>query len=176
MWVQLLRAYPSDTPVVVQQIERVALLQLLVAVLWDGRPLTLDGASGTGGPGCLCVAGRQVVYDGKTVSGLSDGGWPELPGPERMSILEMLAFVPADGDIAVRGRHASHANLWLTSGFPLGDQLSAWTISGAPTPGGEVLLPFDLSLLTTPQEVLNDALLPLLRSAEVWDGSAPSPV
>ena len=174
MWAQLLRAHPDSTRVVVWQAERLALLQLLVATLWDGRTLQVEAPSRAPLPGAWCLDGTQVAYDGQTVCCLGDGGWPDLAGPARMSTLDMLAFAPAHGEIAVRGRQASHGDLWLALGAPLGNQLSAHpaAVLPMPVPRSEVLAQFDLACLATPHDVLNDALLPLLRCTEVWERAA----
>lgn len=174
VWAQLLRAHPDNTCVVVWQAERLALLQLLVAALWDGRTLQVEAPSRAPLPGAWCLDGRQVAYDGQTVCCLGDGGWPDLAGPARMSTLDMLAFAPAHGDIAVRGRQASHGDLWLALGVLLGNQLSAQpaAVLPVPVPRSEVLAQFDLASLATPHDVLNDALLPLLRCTEVWERAA----
>ena len=182
VWAQLLRAHPDSTRVVVWQAERLALLQLLVAALWDGRTLQVEAPSRAPLPGAWCLDGRQVAYDGQTVCRLGDGGWPDLAGAARMSTLDMLAFAPAHGDIGVRGRQASHGDLWLALGAPLGaplgNQLSAQPAAvlpvpvPVPVPRSEVLAQFDLASLATPHDVLNDALLPLLRCTEVWERAA----
>jgi len=174
VWAQLLRAHPDSTPVVVWQVERLALMQLLVAVLWDGRTLQLEAGSRAPLAGAWCLDGRQLAYDGQTVCRLGDGGWPDLAGLARMSILDMLAVAPAHGDMAVRGRYVSHGDLWLALGAPLGDQLAAQTAAVLPVavPRTEVLAHFDLVSLATPHDVLKDALLPLLRCTEVWEQPA----
>lgn len=172
-WAQLLRTQADSTCVVVRRIERLALLQLLVAVLWDGRTLQI----GTAGPSLLsgvwCVDGREVLHAGQTLCRLGEGGWPDLAGPERLSILDMLAVAPADGDIAVHGQQATHGALWLALAAPLGQPQPAAAAVPAPGPAcTEVLAPFDLAALATPHDVLNDALLPLLRCTEVWEPAA----
>jgi hypothetical protein len=180
VWAELLRSQPDSPCVVVWQAERLALLQLLVAALWDGRTLQVQAASRTSVPalvpGAWCLDGRHVAHDGQAVCRLGDGGWPDLPGPAGMSTLDMLTFAPAHGDIAVHGRQASHGDLWLALGAPLGDQPSARLAPGASVPSSlpksEILAPFELGSLTTPQDVLNDALLPLLRCTEVWERGA----
>jgi hypothetical protein len=174
VWAQLLRAHPDRTRVVVWQTERLALLQLLVAVLWDGRTLQIEAPSPAPLPGAWCLDGRRVLHDNQTVCHLGDGGWPDLVGPARMSILDMLAVAPAHGDIAVQGRLASHGDLWLALGAPLGHQPAAQpaAVLPVPVPRSEVLAHFDLAALATPHDVLNDALLPLLRSTEVWERAA----
>lgn len=174
VWARLLRSQPEDTPVVVRQTDRLALLQLLVAALWDGRSLQIDTASATLADAAWQVDGREVLLDGQPVCLLGEGGWPDLAGPVRLSILEMLAFVPAHGDLCVQGERASHASLWLAAGQPLARALSAQALAGAPQPAHEVLAPFDMASLTTPQALLDDALLPLLRSTEVWETAALS--
>ena len=100
-----------------------------------------------------------MAYDGQTVCRLGDGRWPDLAGAARMSTLDMLAFASAHGD------------LWLALGAPLGNQLSAQpaAVLPVPVPRSEVLAQFDLA---TPHDVLNDALLPLLRCTEVWERAA----
>ena len=174
VWAQLLRAHPDSTRVVVWQAARLALLQLLVAALWDGRTLQLEVPPREPLPGAWCLDGRQVAHDGQAVCHLGDGGWPDLAGPARMSTLDMLAVAPAHGDIAVRGRQASHGDLWLALGAPLGNQLSARPSAALPVPvqRSEVLTHFDLATLATPHDVLNDALMPLLRCTEVWERAA----
>lgn len=174
VWAQLLRAQPDSTRVVVRQVERLALMQLLVAALWDGRTLQVEAGCRTPLPGAWCLDGRQLAYDGQTVCRLGDGGWPDLAGLARMSTLDMLAVAPAHGDIAVRGRQASHGDLWLALGAPLGDQLAAQTTAVLPVavPRTEVLAHFDLVSLATPHDLLKDALLPLLRCTELWEHPA----
>lgn len=189
VWAELLRSQPDSPCVVVWQAERLALLQLLVAALWDGRTLQVQAGSGARThppvPGAWCLDGRHVAHDGQAVCRLGDGGWPDLAGPAGMSTLDMLAFAPAHGDIAVHGRQASHGDLWLALGAPLADQLTARRLlagagagagAGAaaplPLPKSETLAPFELASLTTPDDVLNDALLPLLRCTEVWEREA----
>jgi hypothetical protein len=181
-WAQLLRAHPDSARVVVRQTERLALLQLLVAALWDGRTLQVDPPSSASElatspapwPDAWCLDGRQMAYEGQTVCHLGDGGWPDLAGPARISTLDMLTFAPAHGDIAVRNRHISHSDLWSALGAPLGQPLAAQpaAASPAPAPRSEVLAPFDLTALATPHDVLNDTLLPLLRCTEVWERAA----
>ena len=141
---------------------------------WDGRTLQVEAPSRAPLPGAWCLDGRQVAYDGQTVCCLGDGGWPDLAGPACMSTLDMLAFAPAHGEIAVRGRQASHGDLWLALGAPLGNQLSAHpaAVLRMPVPRSEVLAQFDLACLATPHDVLNDDLLPLLRCTEVWERAA----
>jgi hypothetical protein len=101
-----------------------------------------------------------------------------MAGPARMSTLDMVAFAPAHGDILVHDQQLSHGDLWLALGAPLADQLTARLAAGAaapsplPLPTFETLAPFDLGSLTTPHDVLNDALLPLLRCTEVWEREA----
>jgi hypothetical protein len=180
VWAQLLRSRPDSHCVVVRQAERLSLLQLLVAALWDGRTLQVQAGSGVSAgapvPGAWCLDGRHVSHDGQAVCRLGDGGWPDLAGPAHMSTLEMLAFAPSHGDIAVDGRQASHGDLWLALGAPLADQLTARLVSGAvaplPLPTSETLAPFELASLTTPHDVLNDALMPLLLCTEVWEREA----
>ena len=103
-----------------------------------------------------------MAHDGQTVCRLGDGGWPDLAGAARMSTLDMPAVAPAHGD------------LWLALGAPLGNQLSAQpaALLPVPVPRSEVLAQFDLACLATPHDVLNDALLPLLRCTEVWERAA----
>lgn len=181
VWAQLLRMQPASTRVVVWQADRLALLQLLVAALWDGRTLQVDAGSGAPLPDAWCLDGRQVLHAGQTVCPLHAGGWPDLAGPARMSTLEMLAGAPAHGDIAVRGLQASHGDLWLALGAPLADQPAAPPAAEpplpvpSPLPATEVLADFDLAALATPHRVLNDALLPLLRCTEVWERAALPP-
>jgi len=174
VWTQLLRAHPASTRVVVWQAERLALMQLLVAALWDGRTLQVEATSRVPLSGAWSLDGRQVAHDGQTVCHLGDGGWPDLVGPARMSTLDMLAVAPAGGDIAVRGRQASHGDLWMELGAPLSNQLPARPTAVLPVsvPRSEVLAHFDLASLATPHDVLNDALLPLLRCTEVWERAA----
>jgi hypothetical protein len=196
VWAELLRSQPDSPCVVVWQAERLALLQLLVAALWDGRTLQVQASSRASAsasarapvPGAWCLDGRHVAHDGQTVCHLGNGGWPDLAGPAGMSTLDMLAFAPAHGDIGVHGRQASHAELWLALGAPLADQPTARLATGLaadaaapsplplplplPLPKSEILAPFELGSLTTPQDVLNDALLPLLRCTEVWEREA----
>lgn len=174
VWAQLLRAHPDITSVVVWQAERLALVQLLVAALWDGRTLEIEAPSDGLRADTWCLDGRQLVRDGQPVCHISDGGWPHLECPDRLSILDMLAVAPAHGDIVVHGQQASHGDLWLALGAPLGHQLSsrANTAPQEPPPAPEVLAQFDLACLATPQDVLNDALVPLLRSTEVWERAA----
>jgi hypothetical protein len=174
VWAQLLRAHPDRTRVVVWQAERLALVQLLVAALWDGRTLQVEAPSRAPWPGAWCLDGRQVTHDGQTVCRLGDGGWPDLVGPARMSTLDMLEAAPAHGDIVVRGRQASHGDLWMALGVPLSNQLPARSTAVSPVsvPRSEVLAHFDLASLATPHDVLNDALLPLLRCTEVWERAA----
>ena len=184
VWAELLRSQPDSPRVVVWQAERLALLQLLVAALWDGRTLQLqaglDSGWGAGAPvpGAWCLDGRQVAHDGRAVCRLGNGGWPDLAGPAGMSTLDMLAFAPAHGDIVVHGQRTSHGDLWLALGAPLGDEPTEQRVAGAaaalpsPSPKSETLAPFELASLTTPYDVLNDALLPLLRCTEVWEREA----
>jgi hypothetical protein len=184
VWAELLRSQPDSHCVVVWQAERLALLQLLVATLWDGRTLRVLASSRAHDPapppGTWCLDGRQVTHDGEGVCRLGNGGWPDLAGPAHMSTLDMLAFAPAHGDIAVDDQQASHGDLWLALGAPLGDQLTARLAAGvaaataapSPLPKTAVLEPFELGSLTTPYDLLNDALLPLLRCAEVWEREA----
>lgn len=185
-WAQLLRSQAQGARVVVRHTERLALLQLLVAALWDGRTLQVDDASQAPWPGAWCVDGRQVAFDGQPACRLGDGGWPDLNGPARISTLDMLAFAPAHGDLDVRGRQASHGDLWLAVGAPLAaqladqptdlptDQPAAGPAAVLPATRTEVLAPFDLCALATPHDVLNDALVPLLRCTEVWERTALS--
>ncbi|MFM2342222.1 MAG: hypothetical protein RLZZ592_1875 [Pseudomonadota bacterium] len=173
VWAQLLRAHPDITGVVVWQTERLALMQLLVAALWDGRTVRIEATSRAPRPDAWCLDGRQVMHDGQAVCRLGDGGWPDLAGPARLSTLDMLAGAPMHGDLAVRDRQASHGDLWQDLGAPLGAQQPApQPASGMQEPRIEVLEPFDLAALATPHEVLNDALLPLLRCTEVWERQA----
>lgn len=174
VWAQLLRAHPEGTRVVVRQAERLTLLQLLVAVLWDGRTLQVEAGATAPMPGAWCLDGRQVMHDGQAVCSLGDGGWPDLAGPARMSTLDMLAYAPAHGDIGVHGRQTSHGELWLALGAPLGQAPPAGPAAASPLPAptSELLAPFDLASLATPHDVLNDALLPLLRCTEVWERAA----
>jgi hypothetical protein len=190
VWAELLRSRPDSPCVVVRQAERLALLQLLVAALWDGRTLQVQASSSAPAPvslsvsGTWCLDGRQVTHDGQPVCRLGDGGWPDLAGPASMSTLDMLAFAPVHGDIAVHDEQASHGDLWLALGAPLADQLTARLAAAAaaaaavgaaapsPFPTSETLAPFELASLTTPHDLLNDALLPLLRCTEVWEREA----
>ena len=178
VWAELLRSQPDSRCVVVWQAERLALLQLLMAALWDGRTLQVQAGSlaVAPAPGAWCLDGRQVAHDGQAVCCLGNGGWPDLAGPARMSTLDMLAFAPAHGDIAVLGQQASHGDLWLALGVPLADQqsakLAAEDAAPVPLPKSEVLERFELGSLATPHAVLNDALLPLLRCTEVWEREA----
>lgn len=174
VWAQLLRSQPGGARVVVCQADRLALLQLLVAVLWDGRTLQVNAGPEAPLPFAWCLDGRQVEHDGQPICRLGDGGWPDLAGPARLSIRDMLTVAPEEGDIAVRGLHASHGDLWLALGAPLGHVPSATSSTGQrePTPRSEVLAEFDLTALVTPQDLLNDALLPLLQCAEVWEQAA----
>ncbi len=173
MWVQLLRAHPHSPSVVVWQTDRLALLQLLVAALWDGRSLSIEATASGPWPDALCLDGGQVMHGGQAVCGLGDGGWPDLPGTPPLSPRDMLTTLPADGNVAVRGQQAGHGDLWLALGAPLSQPpsgLPATTVQTAPRT--EVLAPFDLASLNTPDDVLNDALIPLLRSHEVWEHAA----
>lgn len=176
VWAQLLRTQADGARVVVWQTERLALLQLLVAMLWDGRTLQIETASGAAGPGegVWCLDGRQVLHGGQTVCRVGDGGWPDLPGPTRMSPLDMLRFAPSSGEIGVLGRQISHGDLWLALGAPLGPPRAEPTATALPASDGEpqVLTPFSLAGLRTPNDVMNDALLPLLRHGEVWEHEA----
>jgi hypothetical protein len=176
VWAELLRSQPDSDCVVVWQAERLALLQLLVAALWDGRTLQVQASSREHAPvpGTWCLDGRQVSHDGQAVCRLGNGGWPDLAGPAHMSTLDMLAYAPAHGNIAVHGQQASHADLWLALGAPLADQVTARlaAAAAAPLPISEILAPFELASLTTPHDVLNDALMPLLRCTEVWEREA----
>jgi hypothetical protein len=178
VWAQLLRSQPDSHCVVVWQAERLALLQLLVAALWDGRTLHVQAGSGARAPvpSTWCLDGMQVAHDGQAVCRLGNGGWPDLAGPAHMSTLDMLAYAPAHGDIAVYDQQASHGDLWLSLGASLGDQqsakLAAQDAAPLPIPKSEVLEPFELASLTMPHDVLNDALLPLLRCTEVWEREA----
>lgn len=178
VWAQLLRSQPDSPCVVVWQAERLALLQLLMAALWDGRTLRVQASSRAHVPapasGAWCLDSRQVWHDGQAVCRLGDGGWPDLPGPAGISTLDMLAFAPAHGDIVVHDRQTSHGELWLALGAPLGLQLTERPAAEAapPLPKSEILTPFELGSMTTPHDVLNDALLPLLRCTEVWERGA----
>ena len=174
VWAELLRSQPDSHCVVVWRAERLALLQLLVAALWDGRTLQVQASSSALAPvsEAWCLDGRQVSHDGQAVCRLGDGGWPDLAGPASMSTVDMLAFAPAHGDIAVDDQQASHADLWLALGASLGDQQSAKLAAEDALPTSETLAPFQLASLTTPHAVLNDALLPLLRCTEVWEREA----
>jgi hypothetical protein len=178
VWAELLRSQPDSPCIVVRQAERLALLQLLVAALWDGRTLHVLASSSAPAPaqGTWRLDGRQVSHDGLAVCRLGNGGWPDLAGPAGMSTLDMLAFAPAHGDIVVHDQQLSHGDLWLTLGAPLADQLTARLAAGVaaplPLPTSETLAPFELASLTTPHDVLNDALLPLLRCTEVWEREA----
>jgi hypothetical protein len=181
VWAQLLRTQPDSTHVVVWRAERVALLQLLVAALWDGRTLVIEARPAVDAPASFpsawCLDGCQVLHGAQPICRLSEGGWPELAGTAPLSILEMLSFAPQAGDIAVREHANSHGDLWLALGAPLltppPAPLEAMLPETAPTT--EVLAPWDLAALAAPHDVLGDTLLPLLRCAEVWERDALPP-
>lgn len=166
VWVQLLRTRPDVLRVRVCRAERLALLQLLVAVLWDGRTLEIEPNVDVSSSGAWSLDGRQVMHDDQTVCLLGDGGWPDLMGSASLSVLDMLAAAPMRGDIVVRGRRADHGALWLTLSVPPGAVLPT-------SEAGAVVLPdFDLAALATPHDLLNDALVPLLHFTEVWECAA----
>ena len=173
-WAQLLRSRADHHRVLVRQADRLALLQVLVAVLWDGRVLQIEMGGAAVAPGDWCLDGQQVAWDGQAMCDLHDGGWPDLAGPATLSALDMLAHAPAHGAIAVGDQQVSHADLWQDHGAPLGTPPRTRSVVApvGQVPDLVVLEAFDLAALTTPHAVLNDLLLPLLRCTEVWERAA----
>lgn len=159
-WTALFRSGHAAWPVHLVHPDRLLALQVLMATLWDARPLFVS-ASPRDEPavGWTVVDGR-VRLGPREVGAVARGGWPvaELAVATEAGLAGAGRETHVPAIVQVAAARRTHADLW---------SLVAADGRG-PERAHPILLPaFDPRVLDTPEALLQATLLPLLLADEV---------